>query len=165
MQSIIDKKTNQVLFNRFNEPINLNVHDYVLHNFFGKKCSKFKTRKTYHKFNFISVNDNRNIFAIGIVDVFFVKNIFCYYYDINKGMIFEKQFNASNRMVHFDDASHICKIQYHKRDVELLIDKNTIEGVFNISFKYQDKINFKCSADFSENNKPLRVSNPADFEH
>jgi hypothetical protein len=165
MKSIIDKNTNQVLFGKFDEPINLNVRDYVLHNFFNKKCGKLRTRKTYHKFNFITVNDGRNVFALSVVDVFFAKNVFCYYYDINKGMICDIQFNASSRKMHFDDASHICKIQYRTRNVELLINKNTIEGVYNISFKYKNKFDFTCSADFSENNKPLRVANPADFEH
>jgi hypothetical protein len=165
MKSIVNVKTNQVAFGEYKEPLDLNVHDYILHDFFGKKCSKLKTKKTYHKFSFVTVNDGKHIFALGIVDIFFVKNVFVYYYDINKGMIMEKQFNVVGKGMQFDDASHICRIKYKTKQINIDIDKNTIKGIFNINFKYHNDLEFKCEANLSEKNKPLRVVNPADFEH
>jgi hypothetical protein len=69
------------------------------------------------------------------------------------------------KKMQFSNNIDYNEIHFHTRDVVIDIKKNIDEGNILGHFKFKNIIDVNYEVELSLKNKPLRVLNPADFDH
>ena len=76
MIKLVNKDTNTINYGIYDQKIDFNWRDYVLHDFWDKKVGALRQKFGFHKFHFISFINDNYVIGFAIVDVAVAKNIF-----------------------------------------------------------------------------------------
>ncbi len=163
MNKII-KASNKVKYGCIDELIDYNYQDFELNNFFNKKISLLKKKLVYHQFNYIGFISDDNVIGLAVVDLGYIRNIFCFIYNHQDGLIldYSKNFTGKKNIIfprNPDEHEINCKL--NKTDY-IKIKKSHTSKQFSIDCNIK-KLQIKMDAKYSLEDKPLRVVNPSDM--
>ena len=163
MKKII-KASNKVEYGCIDELIDYNYQDFKLNDFFNNKMNSIKKKLAYHQFNYIGFICDDNVIGLAIVDLGYIRNIFCFIYNYEDGLIldFSKNFiNKKNIIFPRNPDEHNINFKLNKTDY-IKIKKSHISKKISIDCNIK-KLQINMDAKYSLENKPLRVVNPSDM--
>ncbi len=93
MKSIIGPD-NRVAYGVYDEPVDFNVQDFALWNFFGKEIKGLKKRFAFHSFNYLGISSGDYFVGLAAVRLGYLNTVFAYVYKFGEGRIFN--YDAKN---------------------------------------------------------------------
>lgn len=162
MVQIIDTDS-RVKYGSIDEPLEWNIDQYKLKDIFEKEIKGVRRRWAYHQFNYIGILNPEFVCGIAVVDLGYAYNIFSFYYDQKKGMQFhfDKKGVIRKGRLQFDRNPDSYILEYKDRSTELMVLKSHEKGALEVHCNFKSSLIINAVFDFSMQNTPLRVCNPA----
>lgn len=164
MKKLVNKENNTVNYGIYDELIDFNWNDYQLRNFWGKKYSKFKQKRIFHSFHFVSFTNDECVVGLAFVCLGFAKNIFGYVYQKDKGLIANWQAPLLNSQLQYGENLDNHQISRKSKSININIQKNLDKKIIVGKYQYKKIISIEYEIQLGLEQVPLRVVNPADFE-
>jgi len=158
---------NKVNYGVIDEPVNWNIDDFKLKNFFNKEIKGAKRKWTYKQFNYIGISNKNFVIGIAVVSLGYGYSIFAYFYDTKNGMVyeFEKTKIGSSKKLNFPKNPDEYIIEFQNKKAEILIMKSHKKEKLELHCNFESKLIINAEFDYSFKNQPLRVLNPSQPTH
>jgi hypothetical protein len=151
----------RVNYGCIDELIDFNHQNFSLKNIMGGKRAFIGRKLSSSVFNFIGVSAPGAFAGIGIVHLGYLANIFAFYYEKDKGVIFNFSRIVFPSSLEFPLNPDSYDVTYNKRGLNLSISKSHKKGFVSIDCDIKDVFSLHVHAPYGFNKKPLRVLNPS----
>lgn len=155
---------NKVNYGAIDEAVDFNLKDFTLTNFFDrKKNTSLSRRLAFKTFNYHGLYCGPWTFGMASIKLGYLSQFFCYLYNDEKGMIFQKQFVQSDGAMEFTPDPDNYSITLKRRGAEVQVLRDINKGSCSVLCKIGSKLLLKAEIPFSiDEQKPIRVLNPND---
>lgn len=157
-------ENNKVNYGSIDEPIDWNVDQFKLYDFFNKEIKGLKKKWAYHQFNYIGFLNKNFFIGLATVNLGYADNVFAFFYDMKEGIKYNfntiKPKKLSKLIFPKNPDEYITEFKTGKH--ELVIMKSHNKGTLEIHGNFDSKLIINAIFPFSLKDKPLRVLNPSE---
>ncbi|MFP4474049.1 MAG: DUF2804 domain-containing protein [Desulfatibacillaceae bacterium] len=157
-------KNNRINYGVVDEPVDFNIQDFKVLDFFGKEFGPLRRRLPLHAFNFIGIMSPQFIIGLAAVDLTYMHVVFAYLYHFTDGLLFDYQTKGPlTRGLRFPKNPDEYDIFYKKRGTRLHIGKSHMRHHLEIEAAFSERFFVGIEAEYGlSTHNPLRVVNPSE---
>ncbi|MBU0927166.1 MAG: DUF2804 domain-containing protein [Spirochaetes bacterium] len=155
---------NRVNYGCIDEPVEWNVSDFKLLDFFDREVTGLRKKLAYHKFNFMGINSGDYAIGFAVVDLGFLYDVFAYLYHRADGLAYslDVKLPKSTKAIAFPDDPDNHRISVSAPKCRVDIVKDQAARTLAVDCDFEGKLAFSGTFPYGIGpDGPLRVLNPS----